>query len=115
MARISPFVSYIGTTLFCVIDRPLGSRHPQHGFIYPVNYGYVPGCMGQDDEPVDVYILGVFDPAESFTGKCIAIIQRLDDQDDKLIVVPEGRHFSDDQIAALTEFQERWFNSHIIR
>ena len=24
------------------IDRPLGSRHPQHGFIYPVNYGYVP-------------------------------------------------------------------------
>jgi inorganic pyrophosphatase len=23
------------------IDRPMGSRHPRHGFLYPVNYGHV--------------------------------------------------------------------------
>ena len=25
-----------------IIDRPMGSKHPTHGFIYPLNYGYVP-------------------------------------------------------------------------
>ena len=36
---------YIGQTLQVVIDRPLGSRHPQYGFLYPINYGYLPGVL----------------------------------------------------------------------
>ena len=96
------------------IDRPLGSRHPQHGFIYPVNYGYVPDTPAPDGDDLDAYVLGVFDPIESFTGRCIAIVHRLDD-DDKLIVVPQGRQFSDEQIQALVEFQERFFTSIIQR
>jgi inorganic pyrophosphatase len=49
-----------------------------------------------------------------YTGVCIAVIHRLDDDDDKLVIVPEGKTFTPDQIRALTEFQERFFNSEII-
>jgi inorganic pyrophosphatase len=97
------------------IDRPLGSRHPQHGFIYPVNYGYVPNTIASDGEPIDAYVLGVFEPVEEFIGRCIAVVHRLGDDDDKLIVVPEGRQFSDEQIQALVEFQERFFTAIILR
>lgn len=97
------------------IDRPLGSTHPKHGFIYPVNYGFVPNTISGDGEELDCYVLGVFEPLETFTGKCIAMIHRTNDNDDKLIVVPEDRNFSDGEIRVLTEFQERFFESVIIR
>lgn len=100
-----------------IIDKPLGSRHsekyPNH--IYPVNYGYVPNTISGDNEELDCYILGIFEPLETFKGKCIAIIHRTNDNDDKLIVVPEGRNYSNREIRALTEFQERFFESEIIR
>ena len=60
-------------------------------------------------------MLGIFEPVEEFTGQCISMVQRLDDDDDKLIVVPEGRQYNDDQIQALVEFQERFFTSIIQR
>ena len=31
---------YLGKTVNVEIDRPMGSKHPKHGFIYPVNHGY---------------------------------------------------------------------------
>ena len=37
------------------------------------------------------------------------------DDDDKLIVVPDSRKFSNKEIEALTEFQERFFEHEIIR
>lgn len=106
---------YLNQTLTAKIDRPFGSKHPKHGFIYPVNYGYIPNTTSGDGEELDCYILGVFEPVEEFTGKCIAIIHRTDDDDDKLILVPEGNNYSDDAINALTEFQERFFKHEIIR
>jgi inorganic pyrophosphatase len=95
------------------IDRPLGSRHPTHGFIYPANYGHVPDTLAPDGEPIDAYVLGIFEPIAEFTGRCLAIVHRLDDDDDKLVIVPEDRQFSDEQIQALVEFQERFFTSII--
>ena len=106
---------YLEKTLDVKIDRPFGSKHPKHGFIYPVNYGYVPNTISGDGEELDCYVLGVFEPLETFRGKCIAIIHRLDDNDDKLIIVPENKSFSNQEIRALTEFQERFFKSEIIR
>ena len=35
--------------------------------------------------------------------------------DDKLIIVPNGKNYSDDAINALVEFQERYFEHTIIR
>ena len=46
---------------------------------------------------------------------CIAIIHRTDDEDDKLVVVPQDKNYSDEQIRALTEFQESFFKSEIVR
>lgn len=106
---------FIGKTVDVEIDRPLGSRHPDHGYIYPVNYGFVPGVMGLDGEELDAYVLGVDEPIERITGRCIAVIRRSNDADDKLVVVPGGEHFTDEQIWGLTAFQERFFESIITR
>jgi inorganic pyrophosphatase len=106
--------SYIGKMITAKIDRQIGSKHPKHGFIYPINYGYIPNTISGDGEELDCYILGVFEPIESFTGKCIAIIHRLNDNDDKLVLVPKDKKYTNDEIRALTEFQERFFESIII-
>lgn len=107
--------NFLGKIVKIKVDRPLGSKHPKHSFIYPVNYGYVPNTISGDGEELDAYILGAFEPLDEFTGKCIAIIHRTNDDDDKLIVVPEDKTYSDAEIMALTEFQERFFTSIIIR
>lgn len=106
---------YIGMEVKLRIDRPMGSRHPRHGFIYPLNYGFVPDTVAPDGAERDAYVLGVFEPIERFEGRCIAVIRRRNDDDDKLIVVPEGREFTDEQILALTEFQERFFTVAVLR
>ena len=106
---------FIGKIVSIHIDRPLGSRHPQHGFFYPLNYGFVPGIMALDGEEQDAYVLGVFEPLEQFEGRCIAVIHRLDDEDDKLVLVPDGVEYTDEQILALTEFQERFFKVIVLR
>ncbi len=108
-------LDFLGKTVSIHIDRPLGSRHPQHGFLYLLNYGYVPGVLAPDGEELDAYVLGVFEPIERFEGRCIAVIQRLDDDDDKLVLAPEGVEYSDEQILALTEFQERFFKPVVRR
>ena len=42
------------------------------------------------------YLLGVFEPVETYIGKCIAVIHRTNDDDDKLIVVPKGKYYTDE-------------------
>ena len=106
---------YLGKIVTVKMDRPMGSIHPKHGFVYPVNYGYVPNTVSGDGEELDAYVLGVFKPLETFEGKVIAIIHRTNDNDDKLVVVPEGKNYNNDKIRALTEFQEQWFKSDIWR
>lgn len=96
---------YIGKIVNVKIDRPLGSKHPKHEMIYPVNYGYVPNTISGDGEELDCYILGIDEPIIEFRGKCIAIIHRLNEDDDKLIIVKEGEDYTNEQIRAFTEFQ----------
>ncbi len=106
---------FLNKLVTVTMDRPLGSLHPKHGFIYPVNYGYIEGTVSGDGEELDAYVLGEHKPLESFTGRVVAIIHRINDDDDKLVVMEDGRNYSDDQIVALTEFQEKWFKSEIWR
>ena len=106
---------YLGKKVKIEIDRQLGTKHPKHGFMYMLNYGFIPGTISGDGEELDAYLLGVFEPVTEYEGEVIAYIHRLNDDDDKLIVVPEGVNYSDDAIRALTEFQERFFESKIIR
>ena len=106
---------YLNTIVDVKMDRPLGSKHPKHGFIYPVNYGYIPNTVSGDGEELDAYVLGVHKPVEQFTGKVIAIIHRTNDNDDKLVVAPVDKNYTDEHIVALTEFQEQYFESVILR
>lgn len=106
---------YLGKTVTVKMDRPLGSTHPKHGFFYPVNYGFIPNTVSGDGEELDAYVLGEHKPLDEFTGVVVAIIHRTNDDDDKLVVMAEGRNYTDDQINALTEFQEQWFESVIYR
>lgn len=106
---------YLGKNVNVEIDRPLGTRHPKHGFMYMINYGFIPNTVSGDGKEIDAYLLGEYDPINSGSGKVIAIIHRLNDDDDKLIVSKDGKDYSDDAIRALTEFQERFFESVIIR
>lgn len=106
---------YLNKTVTIKIDRPFGSKHPKHNFIYPVNYGYIENTIAPDGEELDCYLLGVFEPVKTYTGKCIAIIHRTNDNDDKLVIVPSDKNYTNNQIEALTEFQEKYFTHIIIR
>ena len=80
-----------------------------------LNYGYIPNTISGDGEELDACLVGEFEPVESSKGKVIAIIHRTNDDDDKLVVSKDGKEYTDDAIIALTEFQERFFKSEIIR
>ena len=50
----------IGKIVKVIVDRPLGTYHPNHKDIYyTVNYGYIPEMIAADGEEQDAYILGV--------------------------------------------------------
>lgn len=94
-----------------MIDRPSGSFHPTQRFLYSVNYGYIPNTLAGDGEEIDAYVLGVNRPLKTFTGTCIAIIIRTDDDEHKLVV--SDRFLSEKEIKAQTDFVERFFDSKI--
>ena len=104
---------YLGKTVTVVMDRPMGSKHPTFGSIYPVNYGFLPNTISGDGKELDVYVLGEFKPLETFEGVVKAIIHRTNDDDDKLVVMACEKNYTEAQIRALTEFQERYFESEI--
>ena len=113
MEKVS-YKNFLGKKVKAVIDRPMGAKHPKWGFIYPINYGYIPNTISGDGEELDAYIVGVFEPVNEYEGKCIAAIHRLDEDDDKLIIAPEEKIYTKQQIEALVEFQERYFKHVII-
>ncbi|NFO05643.1 inorganic pyrophosphatase [Clostridium botulinum] len=106
--------SYLGKLVTVKMDRPLGSKHPKHNFIYSLNYGFIPNTTSGDGEEIDVYIIGEFEPLETYEGYVVAIIKRINDIEDKLVVCKEFKKYNKEQIKALVEFQERFFESTII-
>ena len=104
----------IGTNVKVVVDRPLGSCHPNHeDIVYPVNYGYIPGIIAPDGEEQDAYILGVTEPVKEFEGKVIAIIHRFGDVEEKWVVAPEDMTFTKEEIVDQVAFQEQYFRTEI--
>ena len=105
-----------GLTVSGKVDRPLGSRHSEHPeTIYPVNYGWVEGIIASDGEAQDVYILGADEAISEFSGKIIAVYERLDDAEDKWIVSLDGREYSDEEILGAICFQEQFFKGRLTR
>lgn len=107
--------SYLGRTVTVEIDRPIGFVHHTKGVTlhYTVNYGYLPGVIGGDGEEQDVYVLGVEEPLERFTGTIIGAIRRRDDNEDKLVAAPVGMTFHQGQIGEQVHFVEKYFDSKV--
>ena len=105
---------YLGKQVVVVMDRPLGSKHPKHGFIYPINYGFIPNTVAGDGEEIDAYVIGEFEPLEKFEGYIVAIIKRKNDVEEKMVVCKQKDQYTCEQIKALVEFQERFFDSVVI-
>ena len=103
----------LGKTVHVIVDRPMGYVHVKSGitFRYPINYGYIPGLLAGDGDEQDVYILGVDEPVEEFTGQIIGVVRRKDDNEDKLVAAPEGMLFHQGQIAEAVHFVEQYFDS----
>lgn len=105
----------LGSTITVTVDRPLGTYHPKHNDIfYTINYGYVENMIALDGEEQDAYIIGVDTPVESFTGKVIAVIHRVNDVEDKLVVAPMNSAFTKEEIIEQVNFQEKFFDIEII-
>lgn len=106
---------FLGKKVEVVFDRPLGSKHPKHDFVYEVNYGYIPDVIAGDGEELDAYLLGENVPLEKAEGIVIAIIHRENDDDDKLVVTKDGVQMNDEEIMKAVSFQEKYFKSIVIR
>ena len=106
---------YLSKVVKIVIDRPLGSIHPKWNFEYLANYGYLEGVLAPDGEELDAYVLKVDKPLKEYVGKVVAIIHRTDNDDDKLVVIPEIETITDEEIEKMVEFQEKWFKHQIVR
>jgi inorganic pyrophosphatase len=113
--EVSNATDFIGKNVVVTIDRQIGSKHPKWGFTYDVNYGYIDNTLSPDGEELDAYLLGIDGPVEKSTGKVIAVIHRTNDDDDKLVVSNNGDDFDDKTIREATNFQEKFFQSQIIR
>lgn len=104
---------WVGPTVEVVIDRPMGTTHPRFpDFVYPINYGYIPGTMAPEGHPIDAYVLGADCPLRRCLARVIAVIRRRDDVEDKLVVALSGE-WSEASISESTAFQEQWFDSWV--
>jgi Inorganic pyrophosphatase len=105
----------LGSIVKVIVDRPLGSFHPQHkNLYYPINYGYIEGIIAGDGEEQDAYILGVDKAVEVFVGEVIAIIHRSNDIEEKWVVASKQNCFDKEEIMRQVFFQEQYFQSEII-
>ncbi|MGH3927351.1 MAG: inorganic diphosphatase [Pseudonocardiaceae bacterium] len=107
--------AYLNRRVTLRVDRPAGSRHPLHGYLYPVNYGYLPGVPAPDGDDLDAYYLTTT-PVDQAEGVCIAVIHRHNDDDDKIVVVDEDdTDLTDNDIHRLVAFQELRGQYDIVR
>ncbi|GHU88471.1 hypothetical protein FACS1894202_04620 [Clostridia bacterium] len=101
----------LGKTVTVIVDRAMGTYHPEHPDIYyPINYGYIENVPAPDGEEQDAYILGVSEPAARFIGRVVAIIHRNNDVEDKWVVAPGDCRFTEEEILEKTRFQEQYFD-----
>jgi len=104
---------FLGKEVQVKVDRPLGSKHPEHEYVYPINYGFVPNTKGGDEKEVDAYIIGEDQVLDNFQGQVKAVIVRYDDDENKLVVAKSDVELDLQTIREATAFQEKYFDISI--
>ena len=113
------------TTVLDGISKFFEDKNDVKLIIFPINvpksssaefdYQYWTGLKVLASEEIDAYILDVLEPLEEFSGEVIAIIHRLNDVEDKLVVAPkEHKKCTKEEILQKVNFQEKFFKSEII-
>lgn len=110
--------SFLGKIVEVKIDRPIGYDHGEKG-TYSINYGYIPETISGDGEEIDVYLLGTNKPlpiGSLYLSEVIAIIDRHDDNEQKLVAVLGGEDtdYSKEDIESLVAFREKHYDHTII-
>lgn len=113
MPKPSQAEEFLGKKIKIEFDRPMGAKHPKFDWIYPINYGYVPGVVAGDGDELDVYYLSSNKPLSEIQGICIGYVHRFDDNEDKLIA-SDGTRFSKEEIEKILAFQEQYYKHEII-
>ena len=67
-----------------VVDRPRGSRHPRHGFVYPLDYGYLKGTSSMDGGGIDLWLGS--QPGLPLTGIIVTVDLTKRDSEIKLLL-----------------------------
>ena len=106
-------VALLGKKITVIVDRPVGYRH--YSYVYPINYGYIKEMVAPDGEYQDAYLLGCNKPLKQAQGIVIAVIQREDDDEDKLVVSLNDHNYADEEIENELHFQEQFFKHKIVR
>ncbi len=88
----------LGKTVTVTVTDPIGPG-------CPINYGYQKALMEETGQKQVVYILGVDEPVEEFTGTVIAVVKH-DNAADKLVVAPKGVVLYEPEIAHILSFKE---------
>lgn len=88
-----------------VIDRVLNQDVPE-------NYGFIPGTLAEDGDPLDVFVIA-FEPIES-SAQCnaavIGMYECLDNgvKDNKIVSVLHGENFSTEDYDGIYEYLETY-------
>ena len=81
-----------------VIERPKGTRHPEHPqIIYPLDYGCLKGTSSSDDEEIDLFLGS--DPARRLSGAFVTVDLLKRDCEIKLLI-----GCTDDEICTVDHF-----------
>ncbi|MBE6532975.1 MAG: inorganic pyrophosphatase [Ruminococcaceae bacterium] len=105
----------IGRKVRVIIDRPIGSSHPEYpDLIYECNYGYIEGIIADDGEEQDAYVIGILEPIDSFDGVVIAQIIRKNDVETKWVVASEDAKLTEKEIRNAVNFQEKFFEIKVL-
>ena len=104
--------SLLRQTVNVIVDRPINYNH--NNIIYELNYGYIKEMTVLDGEFQDVYILDIDNPVDHVVGKVIGIIHRLDDLEDKLLVVTKETTLTSEEIKRMINFEEKYFQYELI-
>lgn len=105
--------AFMGKDVTVYIDRPIGYVHK--GNLYTQNYGYIKDLKAPDGEYQDAYVIGENEPLKEYKGKVIAIIERKNDNEDKLVVSNGEKEYTNNEIKELVKFQEKYFKHKIVR